>query len=294
MKKVIVQIKGGIGNQLFCYAFARSLAFKNNAELIIDNITGFEKDFVYNRIYMLNHFNISFRKIKKYELFWPLNTYFLWFLKFVSNNIKFTNIFYIKEENLDYNEEFTNINFKKFIYLDGYWQSESYFKDIENIIRKDLKIHPPQDLMNQNISNEINKLNSVAIHVRWFDSCYTTPTHNITLDYYTKAISKMNKLLKNPHFFVFSDDPIAAKVKLDLYDEKFSFVSHNKGDSNSYADLWLMTQCKHFIIANSTFSWWGAWLSESKNKIVITPEITLNGKTSWGFKGLIPNEWEKL
>jgi len=73
--------------------------------------------------------------------------------------------------------------------------------------------------------------------------------------------------------------------------ERVTVISHNKGDENAYADLWLMTQCKHFIIANSTFSWWGAWLGENADTIVIAPNIVVRGITSWGFKGLIPKRW---
>jgi hypothetical protein len=71
-------------------------------------------------------------------------------------------------------------------------------------------------------------------------------------------------------------------------------VAHNHGDENAYADLWLMTQCSHFIIANSTFSWWGAWLSTYNDKIIIAPRIKMDGLGAWGFEGLVPETWLKI
>ena len=104
----------------------------------------------------------------------------------------------------------------------------------------------------------------------------------------------MEKKLIEPHYFLFSDNPEAAKAKLNLPQGRVSFIDHNHGDENAWADLWLMSHCQHFITANSTFSWWAAWLCASPNKIVLTPNLVLEGKTAWGFKGLIPEGWIKI
>ncbi len=96
---------------------------------------------------------------------------------------------------------------------------------------------------------------------------------------------------------MFSDQPQAARQRIPLPEDRITLVSHNPGDLNAYADLWLMTQCQHFIIANSTFSWWGAWLAKHHDKLVIAPgfQILANARvTSWGFKGLLPSEWIQL
>ena len=87
---------------------------------------------------------------------------------------------------------------------------------------------------------------------------------------------------------------IAARQMLDLPGDKVTCVSHNRGDENAHADLWLMSQCKHFIIANSTFSWWGAWLAKHQGKIVIAPNVQVSGMTAWGFRGLLPEEWMQI
>jgi hypothetical protein len=101
----------------------------------------------------------------------------------------------------------------------------------------------------------------------------------------------MANLAPDAHYFVFSDRPEAARARIPLPDERITLVSHNDGDTLAYADLWLMTQCKHFIIANSTFSWWGAWLGEGEDTIIFTPGEVKCIVTAWGFSGLLPARW---
>jgi len=101
----------------------------------------------------------------------------------------------------------------------------------------------------------------------------------------------MQERVPSPHYFLFSDDPDASRSMLGLSENRVTFIDHNQGEENAYKDLWLMTHCKHFIIADSTFSWWGAWLAKSDSKIVLAPGMSLSGNTAWNFRGLIPDSW---
>ena len=292
MKKIIVQIKGGIGNQLFCYAAAKRLAVANNAELVIDSLTGFERDSKYNRRYMLNHFNISTRQATSTECLMPFSRYRRFLLKWISINKPFEVRKYIEQNNNDFDERLLYKHIKGRIFLEGYWQSENYFKDIENIIRQDLEIIPPKDIKNIELAEKIMNTNAVCIHVRWFNSPLSSfLENNIGKDYYRNAIANLKEKANDFHFYIFSDYPDETKDFIELPELQYTFINHNKGDENAYADLWLMSLCKHFIIANSTFSWWGAWLSKNQGKIVIAPKKVKEGEGAWGFKGLLPENW---
>jgi len=294
MNKIVARIKGGLGNQLFCYAASRRMALTNNAELAIDDVTGFIRDCQYSRKYALNHFQIPCRKATPRERMEPFERYRRGLSKWISRRQPFAERRYVEQEGLDFDRRLLAFEVKNTLYLDGLWQSEGYFKDVEQDIRSDLRIIPPTDALNLRMADEILRSNSVAMHVRWFDAPGVKTNHNASQDYYQRALAYAEEKFKSPRYYVFSDYPEAARVMLNLPEDRVCFVAHNQGDENAYADLWLMSQCRHFITANSTFSWWGAWLGEKKGKIVISPNLKLEGKTAWGFPGLIPKEWVVL
>ena len=207
----------------------------------------------------------------------------------------FENRSYVSQKGMDFDRRLLGIRFKHSLYLEGYWQSENYFKDFESIIRDDLLIKPPVDSVNSRMAERIKKSTAVALHVRLFDNPQSGAINNASGDYYARAVAAIERRLPDAHYFIFSDQPEAARAIVPLPDARLTLVSHNQGDDNAYADLWLMTQCQHFIIANSTFSWWGAWLAAHPTKIVIAPGFeSSDGVMSWGFEGLLPMEWIKL
>ena len=294
-KKIVIRLKGGLGNQLFCYAAARRLALVNNAELVIDDVTGFVRDRQYRRQYMLDRFHIPVRKATPAERLEPFERYRRGVMKWWSRRKPFAERRYLEQEGVDFDERLLNLKVHRTLYLDGLWQSENYFKDVEPIIRKDLQIIPPTDVLNLQMAEQIHRHQAVAVHVRWFDAPGSEGPHNAAVDYYHRAIALMNERIPDAHYFLFSDDPIAARAQIPLPDHRLTSISHNQGDENAYADLWLMSQCQHFIIANSTFSWWGAWLAENLQKQVVAPGFEIRkGKASWGFRGLLPDRWIKL
>ncbi|MCK4797120.1 MAG: alpha-1,2-fucosyltransferase [Spirochaetes bacterium] len=291
MKKIIVRIKGGLGNQLFCYAAARRLALANKAELVIDNVSGFSRDKKYRRQYILDHFNVLSRKAMSFERLEPFERYRRGVIKFLSHRKSFLERSYIEQEGSGFDSRLLDLKVKSSLYLDGLWQSQNYFKDVEEIIRKDLSIIPPVDRENQSMAEYIRDKESVALHVRWFDAPNSNnkSMNNVSEDYYRKAIVLMEKKIRNPHYFVFSDNLELARANICLPEGRVTYVYHNQGDENAYADLWLMSQCQHFIVANSTFSWWGAWLSNNLNKVVVCPNFQNN--SLWNKNGLILEKW---
>lgn len=183
------------------------------------------------------------------------------------------------------------------IYLDGYWQSEKYFKHIESEIRQELKIVTPHDAENIVLAEKIRNENAVCVHVRRLHGVGNLANpqplpsiQSLGMDYYQNAIDYMIKKVKNPVFFFFADYPQWLQDNINI-SYPVVFVTHNTvaGETKNYEDLWLMTQCKHFIIADSTFSWWGAWLCEHTEKIVCAPTVGYRFNQDW-----IPEDWHTI
>jgi len=294
MTKIIIRIIGGLGNQLFCYAAARRLALVNKADLLIDDVSGFVRDVEYHRHFQLNHFNIPCRKATPAERMEPFSRIRRYVKRVYNQRRRFEERTHIQQEGFNFDNRLLQFKPRGTLYLEGYWQSEDYFKDVEQTIRTDLKITPPIDATNKTMGSRIRNSLSVGVHVRFFEAPGEISMHNAPKDYYIRAVEQMETLVPGAHYFLFSDRPDDARARIPLPEERITCVSHNQGDANAYSDLWLMTLCQHFIIANSTFSWWGAWLGGGVDKIVISPDLYLDSKTAWGFKGLLPKEWIRL
>lgn len=289
---IVTRILGGLGNQLFAYAAARRLALMNGAELLLDDVSGFARDHEYLRHCQLDHFSIPCRKATPAERLEPLSRLRRYLMRIINRWRTFETRSYIQQEGIDFDSRLLALKPRGTVYLEGYWQSEQYFKDVESVIREELRIIPPKDEINREIAERIRDCQAVAIHVRFFDAPQELGVNNAPGDYYARAVARMETLAPDAHYFVFSDQPASAYDRIPLPVDRITLVSHNQGDENAYADLWLMTQCQHFIIANSTFSWWGAWLSGRAGKRVVAPGFEMReGKMSWGFEGLLPEEW---
>lgn len=295
-RRLIARIKGGLGNQLFCYAAARRLALVNSAELVIDDVSGFVRDHRYRRQYSLDHFHIPVRKATPAERLEPLERYRRGLMKWSSRKKPFAQRRYVEQEGPDFDHRLLALRVNGPLYLDGLWTSEGYFRDVEQTVREDLRIIPPSDCLNQRMAEEIRNSNSVALHLRKFDVPGRAQTQNVSVDYYQRAIALIERKLESPRYFLFSDDPDVARTKLGLPEGRATLASNNPGDKNAYADLWLMTQCQHFIIANSTFSWWGAWLGGAKEKIVVSPELEIREHKliPWKLSVQVPSGWLEI
>jgi hypothetical protein len=271
---VIAKIYGGLGNQMFQYAMARSLAIEKKKKIVLD-ISRFDNYKLHK--YSLQHFNI---KAKFYK---EPNRY----LK------KIQNFLFKKATYTEINFGFDNRVFKlrgDYIFLDGYFQSEKYFSKYKDEIRRDFEIKSKLKFETQDIINYINTVNSVSLHIRRGDYV-NNPKHYIdTESYYQKAVEIIESKVKNPVFFIFSDDMDWVKSNLSLKYETV-FVDFNDALSN-FEDLKLMSTCQHNIITNSSFSWWGAWLNKNENKIVIAPKKWFNDDTN--SNDIIPDSWLKV
>lgn len=295
MTKIIPRFFGGLGNQLFIYAAARRLALINNAELVLDNISGFAYDTQYRQRYQLDNFHIPCRKATAAERLEPFPRVRRYLKRRWYAHQPFEQRRYLHQEYVDFDQRLLQFKPRGTVYLEGYWQSADYFKDAEATIRQDLQVRPPVDDANLAMAERIQSCAAVAVHVRFFDEPQVININNTPKDYYERAIAEMERRVPGANYFLFSDRPADARHRIPLPDHRVTEVAHNCGDEHAYADLWLMTQCQHFIIANSTFSWWGAWLGGYDGKQIIAPGFEMRrGKMCWGFNGLLPDVWLKL
>lgn len=285
----IVRIIGGLGNQMFQYAFYESM--KERDKFCSIDISGFDDYKLHNGFEIERIFNVNplYADEKKAKELMDCSNNIVSKIRRKLFGVKRT---YYKEKYFDYDSKLFNIE-EKNIYFDGYWQTEKYFKNVSNIIRENFKFKKELTDKNLDILSKILGSQSVSIHIRRGDY-YSNPTAykiygNICeKEYYSKAINLIKSKVENPQFYIFSDDIEWAKNNLDL--DNSNYIDWNKAD-NSYIDMQLMSNCKHNIIANSTFSWWGAWLNNNENKIVIAPNKWFNGKVT---QDIIPENWMKI
>lgn len=285
---VVISLKGGLGNQMFQYAAGLSLAKKNNSDLFIDN-TWFNniqpQDTI--RQYELDCFSCTQNFIERKEI------------KIVDQTKRVESILK-KLRNPDYFTEYmeTSPKFdKKFcklrgnVYLVGYFQSEKYFIDIRNDLLQEFKFKNRPNSNNVQIINSVRKTNSVSLHIRrgdYVSNKNASKFHGLQgLNYYKKAIKIIDSKIKDPKYFVFSDDIKWCKKNLQI--ENAIFVSNKNGSD----DLRIMINCKHNIIANSSFSWWGAWLGENYDKVVIAPKAWFKSKHA-DSSDIIPSRWLRI
>lgn len=283
MNMIIVQLRGGLGNQLFQYALGRHLAFLNQAELKLDVSLFNEVNSWTYRTYSLNDFNIKATLATKNEIN-RLRGHWGGFVPFLGPQKS------IVEPHFHFYAPV--LSFKDAVYLDGYWQSEKYFIDIADVIREDLTPKVSGSDTYEVLKESITQCNAVSVHIRRGDYV-TNSTANryfkpCEVKYYQQAIQYLVKYISNPVFFVFSDDILWAKANF-----KIDFPTHFVEGNSAQEDLWLMASCGYQIIANSTFSWWGAWLNQQPDKIVIAPQTWFSTKR-FDTKDLLPESWIRL
>ena len=292
---IVVKLMGGLGNQMFQYAFGRYLALQHKTTLKLDlsylQDRTPKKDFTY-RNYELDVFNLRCEMASQEEvsaIFYPSNNKFLKLF----HRFNYGKVRHIRERSFAFQKElmFQNGN----LYVEGYWQSEKYFKSIEAILRDDFSLKGSLSFPAEKLKQRIKENNSVSLHLRRGDfvnnACINQYHGVCSLDYYQKAILYIHNHINNPTFFIFSDDIDWVKSNL-APDAPHVFVQSDPLKKN-HEDMYLMSLCNAHIIANSSFSWWGAWLNPDKNKKVIAPKKWFNDP-SVDISDLIPENWIKI
>jgi len=282
---------------MFQYALGRVLANINNTDFFLD-LSIYNQQLKTNtqRSYELGIFpNIKSLEASSEILnkFAKPNKLKLLLNKYLKLNLKAYPNEWIKENGHEFHPD--ALKLKGDYLLDGYWQTEKYFKKYRKMILQEFSFPEKINKKNKEIERKIENEVAVSIHVRRGDyaSNKTTNAHHgvLSLRYYKKSIKLINEKIKKPLFIVFSDDPKWCKNNLPV-PKKSIFIDHNAG-GKSFEDMRLMSLCKHNVIANSSFSWWGAWLNQNQSKIVIAPNSWFKNKKS-KKREIIPDDWIKI
>lgn len=278
----LVKLWGGMGNQMFQYAFGEYLRKTTKEEVYFINQKG-GNDLSFSP---LRFFNCPLptvdHQIELYSFFSQqhrLKRKLLQIFPFFSSRILVEN----------FKKRYSNYHFKHDLY-DGYWQDLYFIDNNQHELRAFFQLKDPFFILDHHYFDLIGQQpESVSIHFRRTDFLFSAVHHNLNLDYYQKAIATMRKRLRKPVFFIFSDDISWVKAHLEVR-EDILFVSSNSPENNGLADFALMSLCKHHIIANSSYSWWAAWLNSYSGKQVVAPTTWYSNQNHL-VQRIVPKEW---
>lgn len=274
---VTARIRGGLGNQLFMYAMGRRLSLVNGVPLYLETRSGFVGD-VYRRSYGLKAFNISFPEVARAQRSKPV--------QFASAAISLMRPFPFRTYHSDiighrpFDRRYLDLRLSRPVYLDGYWQDERYFSDIGTQLRNDLSYPGRHSGKVDQLAGEIRESESVAVHLRRLHM-------PLPDQYYLWALQRLKERLRCPRFFLFSDS--TALVPPSAFAGEDVTPVEAGGEDAPHEDLYLMSLSRHFVIANSTFSWWGAWLGNKVGSIIVSPVLR-----EWGMSLPLGSEWQVL
>jgi hypothetical protein len=259
---IVSRIRGGLGNQFFQYAVGRALARRRKTKLLLD-VEWFDRPDSL-RTFDLHRYRIQARKL--------LDSERQWIQKCTNGDFKRFGFVHrwthFKEP--DFNRYYPSVlDLRGNVYLDGFWQYPDYFVDCQDVICSELMPSAAVIEPNSKLIQRIQDGNSISVHVRRGDYLTWRFIGALPTAYYERAVALMISRVKSPHFFVFSDDPDWVRGNFAI-DAPVDYMAHDARDAR-FKDLYLISLCRHHIIANSTFSWWAAWLSSSKSALVVAP-----------------------
>ena len=295
--RVIVQILGGLGNQMFQYALGRAISQRTGAPLVLDTNVIEHAHQETPRSYDLDIFRMqptfaTRADVARYHSYGAgLAGKIAYRLRGASGASEI-----LRQYRFEYQPDILDL--RPPIYITGYWQSYHYFADIEDLLRRDFTFRDELPPAAADYARAIARPGAVSVHVRRGD--YTEPRNAIfigpsSIDYYRRAVARVRECVELPIFFIFSDDLAWCRANFDWLGGAARFVEYTTppGFKRHASDLQLMTRAEYFITANSTFSWWAAWLAGGRAKLVIAPKEWFKDPRL-SADDLVPSNWERL
>jgi hypothetical protein len=298
---VLIRLMGGLGNQMFQYAFGKRMSLAANTELVLDQSLLLDRsqphELVTHRNFDLDIFNLKdYRWATKEEVFAYNGDVNASVIKKAVRKIKNTIVpkqLIIQQAN-EFNPQYLNI--KPDVCFVGRWQSELYFKDAAKAVREEFTFSTPFNQETEKYKAIISDCNSVCLHVRRGDlvtsAVYSASIGALNRIYYDNALTYIRERIEAPVFFVFSDDVEWCKQNIILAEQTY-YMDDATAGSKAEGHLYLMQQCKHFIISNSTYAWWAAWLAQNDHKQVVYP-LNWYKDVKSANPNMCPAEWKCL
>lgn len=289
---VIARITSGLGNQLFQYALARHLALRNRTTIYVD-LSYYQQTYATDtpRAFRLHQFNTSYQVLNTSPYLYASKA-----TKLLPNRTLKPYVQFVQEGQFHFDARVLDVR-ARLITLEGFWQSERYFADSADVIRQELTLRSSLNGPAAEYERTIEQADvPISVHIRRGDYVnhpeFSQTFGFVGLDYYRAAIKQLTAQFPNLTLFIFSDDP--QWVKENLAPTVPHVYVTNTGDDADLADLRLMSRCRHHVIANSSYSWWGAWLDSRPDKVVISPKTWFRNKPESNTKDLIPAAWLRL
>ncbi|WP_121352388.1 alpha-1,2-fucosyltransferase [Flavisolibacter nicotianae] len=283
---IVSKLYGGLAGQMLQYALGRNLSLKNQTELYLD-LSWYKSEnqnSTFPRTFKLDKLNVQYKEVDYSRLYWKIRT---------MHRLKSLNPFslvVVKEKDFSRFDP-SIIETKNNSVLDGYFNSYKYFEEVRDCLLREFTPNEQPNQKNSSCLHKIRATNAVSVHFRRGDYALTSFHGMLTKDYYEAAIDKICSQLADPYLYIFSDEPewVIDNIRFPF---NYEVVNFNR-DENNYWDMELMKNCRHNIIANSGFSWWGAWLNQNPEKTVVAPKVWI-AEQEREMNDFIPKEWIRL
>lgn len=285
---VIARLAGGLGNQLFMYAFNKAMAERNGVPLKLDMTGGFIRDKTYKRTFLLDQILPPVTAASRWESrLFPLGKTLRKLDRKFNALLPLERRYYIHERTMSFDRDIYNLKIVRPTVFNGYWQAPQYFDDLNPDMSALIRF---PDSLTAPLGEELGKIrseNAVCLAIRRYEEVPRPKHHILQLGYFQQAMARIEETIENPHYFVFAQDMNWAYNNIKSH-HPVTFAQEKNLHAGVIQDLYLMTQCRHYILSNSSLHWWAAWLNQSSSKTVIAPA------KGWPNADMLTKNWVHL
>lgn len=286
---VIARLAGGLGNQLFMYAFNRALAERNGVPLKLDVAGGFIRDKTYKRTHLLDQLLPPALPAGRWESrLFPLGRKLRKFDRKLNALLPLDRRYYVQERTLSFDTGIRNLRIVRPTVFDGYWQAPQYFDDLQPGMAELIRF---PEALTAPLADELAAIRAaetpVCLAIRRYEEVPRPKHHILQLDWFERAMARIEQGVASPHYFVFAQDMAWARANIKSR-HPITYAQEKGLHAGVIQDLYLMTQCRHYIVSNSSLHWWAAWLNAAPNKIVVAPD------KGWPNADMLPSDWSQL